>query len=122
MSETNKKGEVGELEVQLAAVKKGYYVACMPQDCPYDMVIDRGSGPERVQVKYCTLIDSCKTRRRTYTVDNVDAFVIYVPGHGIFWLPAQEVCGQIKTISLRLLEASNKNVKNIRFASDYQLW
>jgi hypothetical protein len=138
MSETNQKGEIGELFVTLEATKKGYHVARMPQDCPYDMVIDRGNGPERVQVKYCTLKENgtinlklhsfgMSKRRRTYTVDNVDAFAIYVPGREVFWLPASEVCGEVTTVTLRLdvehrVAAGRKLRSDSRMADKYRDW
>lgn len=130
MSDTNKKGEVGELFVALEATQKGYYVARMPQDCPYDMVIDRGNGPERVQVKYCTekdnsiylIIDSCKQRRRTYTINNIDAFAIYVPGRGVHWLDAKEVCGKVRTVTMRTQPARNGQTKDVRMLENYSEW
>jgi hypothetical protein len=91
MGESNKKGDIGIAAVIAEASKKGYYVGIvLQQDCPYDLLIDRGKGKvERVQVKYKAIkngtVDvqvknnTCKNNNIEYSSENIDYFAIYVP-------------------------------------------
>jgi hypothetical protein len=132
MSDTNKLGEIGEAAVTLAAVMKGYYVGRMPQDCPYDLVIDRGSGPKRVQVKYRRLLTDVRkngvtvpgragsfqlnikhshhSNRREYKSTDFDAFVVYVPDNDTcYWIPSS-VCDEGKaTLTFRVGTQGSKD-------------
>lgn len=104
MGLANIKGDIGEAAVVLEARKKGYYTGLMPQDCPYDMVIDRGNGPERVQVKYVTLrknkfvvqivSNPAWKKFRTYTANTVDVFAVYLSNNQtVYWIPFSDVDG-----------------------------
>ncbi len=132
MGETNKKGDIAEYAVMLHAARKGYYAAKMPQDCPYDLVIDRGNGPERVQVKYRTVTkqgsvsiriqNGSFTNRRTYTEKDLDWFAVYNPDSDTVYLIPSSVCKDAAEITLRLEPAKNKQTKKVRLLSDYKDW
>lgn len=130
MSESNNLGDIGEAAVTLEALKRGYYVGHMQQDCPYDLVIDRrrGKGPERVQVKYRSLVQdennyrrhntiqlvfrpARHNQRRTYTSTDIDAFALYVPQlNQVFWIPSSVCDTGRREMILRTTERSKNNL------------
>ncbi len=99
----------------------------------YDLVIDRGNGFERVQIKTGNLIKgavttfcssaphSKKSKRRTYTGE-IDLFGIYCPQLNTFYLvPISSIKEEQKEISLRVLPCKNKRVLKITLASDFEI-
>jgi len=128
MGLTNNLGDIGEAKVVFEAFKRGYHVGKMSQNCPYDLVIDRGSGPERIQVKYRTGKDvarievarQTKLKRRAYDKDNIDAIVVVV-GDRTALIPIEEVQG-IGEITLRMSKAKNGQRRGIRYFSDFENW
>lgn len=127
--DSNIKGDIGEAAVILAATKKGYYVAKMPQHCPYDMVIDRGTGPERVQVKYCSLKNGAfifkltgkyQSSGRSYELGMLDAFVVYVPDNEqTYWIPFDRI--ETVEVMFRVDECKIAN-KRSRLAAEFAVW
>jgi len=122
---SNQKGDIGEAAFILAVVKKGWWFAKMPQDCPYDMVIDRrdGSGPKRVQVKYRAIeksgavsiqLTSTASNRNDYTVESIDYFGIYLQDtEECFLVPICDL--PIKgAIYFRCIDAKNKQIEKVR--------
>lgn len=112
MGLSNRKGDIAEARVLYEATVKGYYTASMCQDCPYDMVIDRGKGPIRVQVKYTAknkrgyavvkIVDSVRSNKRPYTSDDIDVFVVYIPDTDkTLWIPFKDV-DNVKEIWMRV--------------------
>lgn len=130
MSNTNKKGEIGEAAFVLKAVEKGYWAARMPQDCPYDFVLDRGKGLERVQVKYraasggsvqLTSYNSSLSSKRSYK-DCVDQFAVYVPEtKEVYLIPAEQITKGVASV-FRLTPAKNNQSKGITLISSFIEW
>lgn len=132
MSETNYKGDIGEAAFIFESTRKGYFVAKMPQNCPYDCVLDRGNGPERIQVKYRTVsekgiisihkVNKSKSSQRAYTTDAVDYFAVYVPNfEKIYLIPAYEVLKN-NVSTFRLNPTRNNQNKNVKYIIDYERW
>lgn len=132
MSETNNKGDIGEAAFILESTKKGYFVAKMPQNCPYDCVLDRGSGPERVQVKYRTLskngtisihkVNMSRSSKRAYSVNVVDYFAVYIPNvDKVYLISAAEVLKNNMSV-FRLNSTRNNQIKNVKYITEYEIW
>lgn len=130
---TSQRGHLGELKVAAAAAEKGYYVGFMPQQCPYDMVIDRGKGPERVQVKSRKLatngtlnvgltVEHHANNNVEYSANNVDILAIYEPTTDrIAWVNIHKV-ENMKGLTLRIVPAKNNQTKNVTLFEDYEEW
>jgi len=132
MSITNYKGDIGEAAFVLAAAKKGYWVGKMPQDCPYDFVLDTGLGPKRVQIKFRSLTktgtiqlkleNNTFTNRRSYTEENIDAFVVYIPDvEELFYIPISKI-GNLTEVTFRYHPPKNGMTAGIRFISEFKDW
>jgi hypothetical protein len=130
MSNTNKKGEIGEASFYLKATERGYWAARMPQDCPYDFVLDRGKGLERVQVKYRSAstgsvqvnsYNSSLSSKRSYK-NSVDQFAVYVPEtREVYLIPAEEINKGVASV-FRLTPAKNNQSKGITLLSSFVDW
>lgn len=138
MGDSNRLGDIGETAVMLEAFRKGYSVGQMQQDCAYDLVIDRGNGPERVQVKYRTLRKDKSPRRnnsfdivlkptrhanrRKYTSKDFDAFAVYVPSlNQVFWIPSS-ICDEgVDQVTFRHTPDTNRGHEN-RQIMTYAEW
>jgi hypothetical protein len=133
MSETNVKGDIGEAAFVLEAAKRGYWTGKMPQDCPYDFVLDRKDGKlERVQVKYRTASDkgsiSIKlennsfTNRTTYTENNIDSFAVYVSNNDkVYVIPVKDLLGRGE-VTLRVEPPKNNQTKGIILIENFINW
>lgn len=126
------KGNYAELLVASVAASKGYHVGFMPQQCPYDLVIDRGNGPERVQVKYKSVKKSgvvniqmdmsfSKNNNTVYSKENIDFYVIVEStNQQIAWIPI-EFLETRNSLTLRV-EQPKTNNKNITMFSNFNKW
>lgn len=95
----------------------------------YDMVIDRGRGFERVQVKTgriqhgAIVFNTCsfdkRGQRRGYRND-AELFGVYCPVNGTCYLIPVTHTGPY-TCHLRITAPANKQVRFIKWAKDYQL-
>lgn len=133
MSETNLKGDIGEAAFVLAAAKKGYWTGKMPQDCPYDFVLDRKDGKlERVQVKYrtagdkgsftITMVNNTQTNRTTYSENNVDMFAVYVSNTDkVYMIPIGELVGKGE-VTIRLTPPKNNQSKGVKLVESFSNW
>ena len=133
MSQTNQKGDIGEAAFVLAAAKRGYWVGKMPQDCPYDFVIDRKKGTlERVQVKFRTvgkdgairvkIANDTITNRTSYSSKNIDYFAVYVPElEEVFYIPVSVTNG-IKEIAFRCNPAKNNQTDKVNLITEHKEW
>ena len=136
MSISNQKGDVGEAAFALAAAKRGYWTAKMPQDCPYDFVLDKKDGTIlRVQVKYRSVSktgtvmikmvqhkEHCKANRQTYTSENIDALAVYVADSDIvFLIPVADI-GTIDEVTFRCNPSKNNQTHNVRMITQYAIW
>lgn len=129
---TYEKGNVAEAAVLAAFVKRGWTVLVpFGGACRYDLVVDRGKGLERVQVKSvktragalqiptCSVQPDRKTSR-AYTEAEIDLLAAWWPEGGrLFLVPASELL--TRQISLRLTPAANGQEVGIRHAADYEL-
>ncbi len=128
---TSSLGNYGELLVASEASRRGYFVGFMPQGCPYDLVIDRGSGPERIQVKcrnigkdnlFTLNLTGLKNNRTTYTRENVDIIAMVEPvSQKIAWVPVEECIGKV-AFFLRVEPAKRKMSKPCVLFDKYSEW
>ncbi len=133
MSISNQKGDVGEAAFVLAAARKGYWTAKMPQDCPYDFILDKRDGVLlRVQVKYRTmnntgailikLVQKHHSNRQTYTSKTVDCIAVYVSDlDKVFLVPITELEG-VDEVTLRCVPTKNNQAKTVRMIDAYEQW
>ena len=132
MSISNKKGEIGEAAFVLASAKRGYWTGKMPQDCPYDYVLDKHNGKLlRVQVKFRSLesngVITIKlsqytfTNRVSYNESNIDCIAVYVNElDKVYLIPIAEIC-DVKEVKLRCIESKRQD-KNSRMMTEYAEW
>ena len=132
MSISNKKGEIGEAAFMLASAKRGYWTGKMPQDCPYDYVLDKHNGKLlRVQVKFRSLesngVNTIKlsqytfTNRVSYNESNIDCIAVYVNElDKVYLIPIAEIC-DVKEVKLRCIESKRQD-KNSRMITEYAEW
>lgn len=131
MSLTNKKGDIGEAYFVLRATEKGYWVGKMPQDCPYDYVLDRGKGIERVQVKYrssskkgtvqLTSTNTSLSSNRSYK-NYVDQFAVYNPEtKEVYLIPANLVTEGSASI-FRVDPTKNNQTNGVTFINEFVSW
>ena len=133
MSISNKKGEIGEAAFVLASAKRGYWSSKMPQDCPYDYVLDKRDGTLlRVQVKFRSLestgIVTIKlsqdtfTNRTSYNENNIDCMAVYVNElDTVYLIPIAKIC-DVKEVKLRCVESTKRQDKNSRMIAEYAEW
>jgi hypothetical protein len=133
MSISNQKGDIGEAAFMLSACKKGYWTAKMPQDCPYDFVLDKRDGNMlRVQVKYRSigkngtislkLIQTTFTNRVTYTTDNIDCFGVYVAElDKVYLVPIADLKDKTE-VFLRCTPSKNNQTDKVRMIDAYEQW
>jgi hypothetical protein len=136
--DTRHLGEIAQLEVQKRVAEKGWFCSKPTMDgCRYDLIIDDGKKLHRVQIKYSNSepLESSNSFRiglrkrsgggnghlqRLYLESEIDAFIVYLPRSGkLYWL-SQEVWLGKGEVCLRLLPPSNKQIKNITLASQYE--
>lgn len=131
MSTTNQKGDIGEAAFVLAATERGYLVGKMPQDCPYDFVMERGNGPERIQVKYRSVnkhgtvevSSSSKSLSSIRTYNNaVDHFAVYVVETKMVYLIPADTVNEKKTSCYRVMPPKNGQIKNITAINNFIEW
>lgn len=105
---TQEKGKIAELLVEIRAYELGYIVSRPTRDCRYDLIIDDGEKLHRVQVKYvnkkCTkstgsvLVDlrrwagDKRWETRNYHSSEIDVLVVYIPAiNKLCWIPISEI-------------------------------
>ena len=137
--DTFQKGEIAKLKVMLRAIDKGFVVSVpSTEGCRYDLVIDDGIKLWRTQCKYINGRASKSTgnvvlnlrrdsgfkkrgRYRTYTTQDIDVVVGYIPETGdIVWLPPELWDGK-SSLQLRVTPALSGQVKRTIPISQY-LW
>lgn len=134
---SNWKGQLATAKAQVRAIELGYLVSIPIMDYRYDLVLDDGKKLWRVQVKYANRKPSqsvggvgvklaYETRGRThiytYSEDEVDALIVYVPKiDRLCWLPCSAFVGK-KELILRLEPPLNHQKTKIFYASDYFWW
>lgn len=133
MSVSNQKGDVGEAAFMLASAKKNYWVGQMPQNCPYDFVLDKKDGKLlRVQVKYraigkngtvqIKISQNTFTNRTTYSGSNIDYIAVYVVDlDKVYLIPIADAAGKTD-LYLRCIAAKNNQKDNVCMIDSYEQW
>lgn len=128
---TKRVGNTSEAKLLAAFVEKGWVVLTPFGDNePYDLVIDRGHGFEKVQVKTgrrnsngCIIFRTCTTARdgsRSGYYSKADLFGVYFPESGKCYLIPVTENGMKESVTLRIDPPRNP-VKRIRFASEFEI-
>ena len=136
MAVLKRKGDLAELAVATDLVRQGHRVAFpFGEDCDCDVLVDRGGGYERVQVKYVTPDgDALVVRARSlsltagrviavkrYTAALIDWLAAYDASTGrCYYVPAEELGAGQSTLTLRLAPARNGQRSGIRIAKEYE--
>lgn len=134
MPTSNWKGQLAVLKTETHAIELGFIPNRPSIDCRYDVIIDDGHKLWRVQIKYANGTSShttgsviaklaYETRRRrktyTYSEDEVDALVVYIPKiDKLCWFPCEAFVGK-KILSIRLEPPLNGQKTKIFYAHDY---
>ena len=127
--DVNKKGNITELQVMLAAIKKGYIVSIPYGDCDkYDQLWDDKTHIYRVQVKtarwkderHTAIIFNCYSvsngKKHKYTDKEIDFFATFWDDK-CYLIPVSE-CSSEKTL---WFELSPYNHSKCCMAKDYEL-
>jgi len=130
-------GDIAEVAVTLAALKRGWSVSKpVGENQRYDLILDDGTTLFKVQCKSAKLKNNVisasltrmtrvkdKYKREHYTEQEIDAFAIYCPDlQQSFLLKTEELIidGRIQgNVNLRVNESTGNNQYNIRLAKDY---
>lgn len=129
------KGDLAELEVAADLVRRGYKLAFpFGEDWDYDLILCRGDGLERVQVKYghsnhAVLAVRCRSHSLTkgrvrstkrYTAETIDWLAVFDAATGrCYYIPATELAGGMDLMHLRLAPARNGQRLGVRYAAEY---
>ena len=129
---TKDRGDISEAQVAAAFLEQGWVVLKPYGDNQrYDLVTDRGSGFERVQVKTAWLKGDCllfNCRSSGYHRGlgtqpyhgQIEIFGVWAPEtRKVYVIPVGD--STVSTMSLRLKSTRNGQTAGIRFASDYEL-
>tara|TARA_R110000824_G_C14781387_1_gene632046 strand:- start:56 stop:475 length:420 start_codon:yes stop_codon:yes gene_type:complete len=131
-------GDIAEAFARAVFLDKGYVVLQPVGDNQrYDLVIDKGTGFKKIQVKSCSIRNGCvkaytrsvhNTRTKSvcivYNTKQIDAFVLYCKDNNqIYYIDAKDLAddkGDLpKGVSLRLDASKNNQTKNVKWAKDY---
>ena len=140
---SNQKGEIAQLKVQIRAAEKGWIASRTIEGARYDLVLDDGDKLYRVQVKYSgggtshcngsaavhvTRAEGddrnknskyCRTKTRTYSKNEVDAVIVYIPQiDELCWL-GPEMFDDKPVVCLRYEAPKNGQKKGIHLAENY---
>jgi hypothetical protein len=126
------KGNIAEAAWVSFFVRCGYVVLLPFGDgARYDLAVDRGDGPERVQVKTARRIDGAlaiptcsvapdRRGRRPYTREEIDLLAAYWPDEDRFFLIRVEELPATE-IRLRLTPALSGRFVGVRHAVEYEV-
>jgi hypothetical protein len=135
MAPLKAKGDLAELKVATDLLQRGHKVA-LPygEDWDYDLILCRGEGLERVQVKYTEsdgriITVRCRSHSLTngkvrsvkhYTARTVDWIAVYDrTTERCYYVPAAELGDGRTTLHLRIAPTLNNQRQGIRPAEDY---
>lgn len=127
---TTDKGDIGVLLVSADLIKKGIPIFTpISATCPFDLLIYYNNFFKRVQVKYRSILNgtlSVNLKRNTivngknvssFKNEEVDILAIYCKDNSqIYYIDSKEIS---KTITLRIDNSKNNQMKNVKFAKDY---
>jgi len=130
--EANLKGTITEFKVLTYFMEHGYYVSVPQSPCRYDFILDYNNKLYRIQTKTSSVIDGnsikistsssrpngkAKHKHISYKEDNIDFFCTIFENE-CYLIPVN-ACGK-DMCRLHLLPPQNGQIKNIRFAKDFQ--
>lgn len=126
------------MRILFEAAKRGYGVSIpITEGLSYDIVVDRGNGLERVQVKTVNsdgkvvLVNQYsmskheggKKKLVKYTPEDFEWLVTYdITTDRCFFIPSTQMTGGGGALYLRLVPPENNRVKGIRWAKDFENW
>lgn len=134
-------GDIGEDQVLLAFLKKGYHVSIPFDDnSPYDLVVDIEGKLKKVQCKYASMKENgsipiyrYSTTRRSNskkeddsvfiknTYNDIDFIAAYCPDTDKVYLVPLHSFEDKLILTLRITPPANGVTKGVNFASDYEL-
>jgi PD-(D/E)XK endonuclease len=128
MLTTDEKGQIALLNVQIEAAKKRALVLLPTTPVRFDLGLYWAGRFYRCQVKYadwrsrnatgCVRVE-LRRRKRTYSKDEIDAVLVYVPQiDNVCWFPP-EMFHEKVGLQLRLLPAKNNQRHGCLWAADY---
>lgn len=132
--DTNVKGAIAEAEIAAAAIRLGWAVLRpINERVRYDIAIDKGAGPIRVQCKWAGLKEGvivvrARTSRltpagyvrTTYSSDEIDALGVYCPDVDRCYLIPSSHLGGRGMLHLRLEPARNGQRGAVTMAGQYE--
>lgn len=131
MALTKLKGDIAEAKVLAYLVENGYKVF-LPwgEDNRFDLLCEINGEYKRIQIKYVSPKNDCleiplrsannwSTIR--YSSMNVDYIAAYNPENDKIYFIPLGMFNNIATLKLRFAKTKNKQLKNVRWASDYEL-
>ncbi len=132
---TKAKGDLAETWFLADMIQRGYKVAIpYGENWRYDLIVARGFGLERVQVKYVesnseSFVVKCHSSsiqaggqysEKRYTADEIDWIAVYdASTRKGYYLPISTV-GDQPQIVLRIAPAKNGQTKGVRWAKDFE--
>jgi Holliday junction resolvase-like predicted endonuclease len=135
MALSKTKGDLAEMLVAADLLRRGYRVAFpYGEDADYDLILDRGTSLERVQVKHCrsdgrAIEVKCRSHSLTNgrvravkrcTAASIDWLAVYDPtSDRCYYLPASLLGAGRATLNLRLDPPRNAQRLGVHLASDY---
>lgn len=128
ISQTKFKGSIGEHEVCVNLLKRGYNVSIpIGDNLPYNLIVDRKGNLEKIQVKYtksngdvitCRCSSNNGRRSRAYTKKDIDWLAIYdATTDNCYYIKSKYL--KLDSIKLRTTKPKNNQTKKIRFAWNY---
>jgi hypothetical protein len=128
--DTHQKGYIAEVQVELAASKKGWICSRPTRTTRYDLILDDGRKLYRTQVKYLTSLSTktdgayCLTFGNgvgspdTYTKSEIDLILVYLPkSDQVVRIEPKEFSGK-KSINIRF-EPPQNNHKGVFMAEEH---
>ncbi len=135
--ETKSKGDLGEAMVIAECLRRGYKVAIpFGDDWRYDIIVDRGFGLDKVQIKYTEsdgqvikvrtssrgnsiAKDGVKYVEKKYTAEEIDWLAVYdKTSNRCYFIPSHKFADGKSAFWLRLVPPGN-NQKEMNWAEDY---
>jgi len=138
---SNQKGKMAELRLEIRALEKNWIASKSPEGCRYDYVLDDGENLYRTQVKYCSCEDkrynggaACisfrswegndrdvtRTKTKPYTAEEIDVIIVYIEATDkVYWIDKEDFDGK-SAMTLRYEPPANNQKKGVKFAKDYE--
>ena len=140
---SSQKGEIARLKVVQRAIEKGCIPSRTIESARYDLILDDGTIRYRAQVKYADgkmghstgavvanlrrqkgddrNLKYCRSSSRTYTTEEIDAVLIYVPKvDSVCWFGPEHFLNK-PSIAVRYEFPKNGYKKNVKMVKDF-IW